>query len=148
MLGIQARITADPTERRAALDEADALLRSGAVSHNQLLFRRDAIEICLDDGDWDRAERFAAGLEAYTSAEPLPWSAFYVDRGRALAAAGRGERAPSRATELRRLLDEGERLGQRVSLPKIEAILTVQADARKDTVGRAGGDSDSGEQKQ
>jgi class 3 adenylate cyclase/tetratricopeptide (TPR) repeat protein len=138
VLGLQARIIENQAARHAALDEADALIQVGAVSHNELLFRRDAIEICLEDGDWDRAERYAAALETYTRAEPLPWSAFYVDRGRALAAAGRGECTAG----LERLLEQGERLGLRISLPKIEAALTVQA-----PIHRADGDSDTGEPK-
>lgn len=122
-LGVLARISKDPAERSAALQEADALLRSGAVSHNQLLFRRDAIETCLEHGDWDEAERFATALETYTRAEPMPWSRFYADRGRALAAVGRGERP----AELQRLLEEGEHLGLKLSLPQIRTALAAQA---------------------
>ena len=44
----------------------------------------------LGQRNWSEAERYADALEAYAKPEPLPWSEFYAERGRALAAAGRG----------------------------------------------------------
>jgi hypothetical protein len=106
--------------RQAALEEGEALLRAGAVSHNHLLFRRDAIDACLGAGDWEGAERCAAALQDFTRAEPLPFSDFYIARARTLAAHG-GQRlnAEALAAELERLREEGERLGLRVALPEI-----------------------------
>jgi tetratricopeptide (TPR) repeat protein len=123
-LGALASATDDPTVRHAALEEGEALLRAGAVSHNHLLFRRDAIDACLGAGDWEGAERSAAALEDYTGSEPLPFSDFYIARARALAARG-GDRwdAAALAAELERLRDEGERLGLRVALPAIERTI-------------------------
>jgi hypothetical protein len=126
VLGIRALILGDRRERAAALQEGDALLRAGAVSHNQLIFRRDAMEVCLADGDWDAALRFAADLEAYTRAEPLPWSSFHIARARAIAAAGGGGRGRPLAAELRRLLDEAERLGMVIAIPGIRSALIRQ----------------------
>jgi hypothetical protein len=60
--------------RQVALEEGEELLRAGAVSQNHLLFPRDAIEVYLKAGDWDRAERSAAELEQYTRSEPLPFA--------------------------------------------------------------------------
>jgi len=114
----------DPIVRQAALEQAEELLRAGAVSHNHLLFPRDAIEVYLEADNWDRVEGTAAELERYTRSEPLPFAEFYIAYGRALAACGRG---PSDTTgivaELQRLLDEGERLGIRVALPGIETTI-------------------------
>jgi tetratricopeptide (TPR) repeat protein len=123
-LGALALATDDPTVRRTALEEGEALLRAGAVSHNHLLFRRDAIDVCLSAGDWDGAERSAAALEDFTGSEPLPFSDFYIARARALAARG-GDRseAAALAVELERLREEGERLGLRVALPAIEMAI-------------------------
>jgi class 3 adenylate cyclase/tetratricopeptide (TPR) repeat protein len=123
-LGALARTTDDPAVRQQALREAEALLEAGAVSHNHLLFGRDAIDACLDAGDWQAAERYAAALESYTRLEPLPFSDFYVARGRALAALGRRsmEAAPL-AMNLARLHAEGEQLGLLVALPAIERAL-------------------------
>jgi hypothetical protein len=119
-LGALALASEDPIARRAALAEGEALLRAGAVSHNHLLFPRDAIESYLEAGDWEGVERSAAGLAQYTRSEPLPFADFYIARARALATHG-GQRsnAESLAAELERLREEGERLGLRVALPEI-----------------------------
>jgi tetratricopeptide (TPR) repeat protein len=123
-LGALALVSDDPTARQAALDEAEELLRAGAVSHNHLLFPRDAIEVYLEAGDSDRVERSAAELEQYTRSEPLPFADFYIARGRALAAFRRGQWDMAElAAVLERVRDEGERLGIRVALPGIEATI-------------------------
>jgi hypothetical protein len=115
-LGALALASEDPVARQAALAEGEALLEAGAVSHNHLLFPRDAIEVYLEAGDWEGVERSAAGLAQYTRSEPLPFSDFYIARARALAARGRDR---FDTAELERLREEGERLGLRVALPEI-----------------------------
>jgi tetratricopeptide (TPR) repeat protein len=119
-LGALALASGDPAVRQAALEEAEALLGAGAVSHNHLLFPRDAVEAYLATEDWDGVERTAAELERYTRPEPLPYAAFYIVRARALAASGRGRPDPA---ALDRLRDEARRLGLLVALPAIEAAL-------------------------
>ena len=119
-LGALALATEDPIVRQAALEEGDALLRAGAVSHNHFLFRRDAIDACLGAADWKGAERSAAALEDFTRSEPLPFSDFYIARARALAAHGaQRSNTASLAAELDRICEEGERLGLQVALPEI-----------------------------
>jgi hypothetical protein len=106
------------------LQEGQALLQAGAVSHNHFLFQRDGIDACLDAGNWAGAERCAAALEDFSSAEPLPFSSFHIARARALAAVGSGQ--PDAATltaELNRLGKQGEQLGLQIALPAIEAAI-------------------------
>jgi class 3 adenylate cyclase/tetratricopeptide (TPR) repeat protein len=123
-LGALALATDDPTARQAALEEAGALLRAGAVSHNHLLFPRDAIEAYFEAGDWERMEHCAAELEQYTRSEPLPFADFYIARGRALAAFGRGQSDPRKLTaELERVRVQGQQVGIRVALPGIETAI-------------------------
>jgi hypothetical protein len=117
ILGYLAAVTQDPTERRAALMEGAEILRKGAVGHNHLWFFRYAVEASLDSGDWGGADRYAAALEDYTRPEPLPWSDFIVARGRVLAAFGRGDHRPGVLAEIRRLDDEGKRLGIGITFP-------------------------------
>jgi tetratricopeptide (TPR) repeat protein len=93
ILGSLALCTDDAAERSAALEEGEALLDAGSVSHNHFFFARDAIDAALRAGDLDRAQRYAARLRAYTAAEPLPWSSAVVERAEALVAHARG--APS-----------------------------------------------------
>jgi hypothetical protein len=123
ILGILALAADDPQVRSDALAEGEALLAAGSISHNHLLFRRDAIDACLDAGDWRGAELHSTALETYTLEEPLPWSDFFVARGRALAACGRGRRDTALVAELARLREEGKRLAFRLSLAAVEVAL-------------------------
>ena len=81
------------------------------------------MEVCLSTNEWDEVERYAEALEKYTGPEPLPWSDYYIARGRALAAHGRGEREDELRAKLRELKDEAERVGFSPALPAIEAAL-------------------------
>jgi class 3 adenylate cyclase/tetratricopeptide (TPR) repeat protein len=119
-LGALALASDSPTVRQAALEEGEELLRAGAVSHNHLLFPRDAIEVYLEAGDFEGVERTAADLVQYTRSEPLPFADFYVARARALAASGRGR---SDTAELDRLRELGERFGLRVALSAIKTAI-------------------------
>ena len=122
-LGAQARITEDPAVRERAFDEALRLLPKGCPSHNHLYFYRDAMEAALTVGDFDTVDRFATALEEYTRAEPLPWSSFFVARGRALCAHARGERSDEQAKALRDLLAESRRVGlEEASLSLARAV--------------------------
>ena len=77
-----------PDDLGAALAQAELIIGQGCVSHNQLWFYPDAIDVALDLFDFDAAERYVSALEDFTRAEPLPWSDFFVARGRALIATG------------------------------------------------------------
>jgi hypothetical protein len=113
----------DAATRRQTRAEAEDLLREDCVSHNYLWFYRLAMDACLEEGDWDGVERYAAALEAYTRPEPSPWSDFYIARGRVLAAHGRGQRDEELTAELERLAEEARRVGLRIALPALEAAL-------------------------
>ncbi|MCH7796776.1 MAG: tetratricopeptide repeat protein, partial [Proteobacteria bacterium] len=123
VLGFLALATDDPDERKRAIEEGEAFLESGAVAHNHFWFYRDVMEMALNLGDWNGAESCAQALEDFTRAEPLPWSDFFIARGRALAAFGRGGRDAATIDELRRLRDEAEGIGFTTSLPAIEEAL-------------------------
>jgi DNA-binding SARP family transcriptional activator len=92
ILGILARFSTDPAERRDCIARGEQLLTRGTMSHNVLQFHQCAIEAWLEERNWGRVEQHAQALADYTREEPLPWSEFYLRRGRALAAAGRGRR--------------------------------------------------------
>lgn len=128
MLGTLAAITDDPVVRRDALNEAEAMLRKGSLSHNFLAFYRHAMDACLRSGDRDKVERYAAALEDYTRPEPLPQSDFFIARSRALVAHGRGNTDDTTMQELKRLRDEAERIGLKSALPALEeAFATAQS---------------------
>ena len=92
ILGFQALIAGDSEARVRSLNEAEIILRKGCVSHNYFWFYRDAMEASLNTGDWNSVRRYADAFEDYTQAQPLPWSAFFIARARALAAYGSGKR--------------------------------------------------------
>ena len=123
ILGALAVALARPEERRRALAKGEVLIRGGCVGHNQLHFYPSAMQVALDLANYDEVERYAAALEDYTRPEPLPWSEFFIARGRALAACGRGRRDAALRAEIQRLRSEGERQGLRIALPELEVAL-------------------------
>ena len=125
MLGFLAAITDDPIVRKNVLDEAEAMLRKGSLGHNFLTVYRYAMDACLRSGDWDEVERYATALEDFTRPEPVPQSDFFITRGRALAAHGRGGRDDATMQELKRLRDEAERIGLKRALPALEEALAT-----------------------
>lgn len=119
----------DSARRRAMLAEGEAIVRAGCISHNWLFFYRDAVEASLMNEDWDEAGRYAAALEQRTQPEPLPWSDFFIARGRALAAFGRGQRDDATIAALQRLRAEAEEIGLRVPIPRLDAALATARQA-------------------
>jgi len=107
VLSLLARFTSNPKQRCSYLAQGEEYLARETISHNFLEFHKNAIEVWLEEREWDRIEDHALALENYTRNEPLPWARFIVARGRALADAGRGKRDPALARELSELLAEG-----------------------------------------
>jgi tetratricopeptide (TPR) repeat protein len=122
-LGMLALATRNSDRRRSALSEAEELLRGDNISHNYLGFYPRAMETCLQTGERDEVDRYAQALEDYTSAEPLPYIDFFIARGRALAAFGRGNRDEATMQELQRLRDEAERVGLKLAMHALEEAL-------------------------
>ena len=123
VLGLLAIATEDAEQRRMALGEAESMLGEGSVGHNHLDFYEDAMETSLRMAEWDEVDRYAQALEDYTRPEPLPRSDFFIARGRALAAHGRGNRDRAIMTELQHLHDEAESIGLKFVLPALETAL-------------------------
>lgn len=122
-MGVLALISEDPTERRLALDTGDEMVADGVVGHCQLWFYRDAIEACLRAGDLDGVDRYVGLLEEFTAPEPLPWSDFFIARGRALAAHARSPDKPEVRDRLRELLQTAATIKMGTAIPAIEQAL-------------------------
>jgi hypothetical protein len=122
ILGMLALAAEDLGLREGSLSEGEALLASNGLAHNHLLFRRDAIDACLETGDRAGALRHAMALRAFTCTEPLPWSDFLVDRACLLATPDSPVARSEQAEKLRR---QGEALGLLVALPAIDAALAA-----------------------
>jgi hypothetical protein len=123
VLGLLAFATEDAEQRRAIPGEAESMLGEGSVGHNHLEFYEDAMETSLRMAEWDEVDRYAQALEDYTRPEPLPRSDFFIARGRALAAHGRGNRDQAIMTELQQLHDKAENIGRKFVLPALKAAL-------------------------
>ena len=95
----------------------------GCVSHNYFWFYRHAIEVSLNEGDWDAAESYARALESYFHAEPVPWADFVIARGQALTELGRKGPNEGVVAQLRQLRDDAARLGLQADLERLDAAL-------------------------
>lgn len=123
-----ALLTDDPEERAASLREGERILDAGAVGHNHLWFRRDAIETGIENDDWDLAAYHADALAAFTREEPLPWSQFVICRAHALMAVARGDNRPDLVEELQNLRREGEKIGILPLLPALDRAIAARAE--------------------
>ena len=68
-------------------------------------------------------ERLAQGCEAFFGPEPVDGAHFIIERGRALAAFGRGQHDDKTLGTIRRLRDEAESVGKLATLPPLDAAL-------------------------
>jgi len=114
----------DDAVRVAALEEGETALHEGSISHNHIWFNRFAMDSLLLVGDWEGVERYATALENYTRNEPLAATDFFIARGRALAAFGRGKHDDVAMSEIQRLRDEANRDGLGCALPALEKALS------------------------
>ena len=127
-LGQLAILTEDAAERRRSLTEGEALLQAGSVGHNHLRFHHHAIEVSLNLGAWDEVERYARALEDYTRPEPLPWAAFWIAWGRALAWNGRDPTRADAIDNVRHILQEARRIGMQPAIPALQRALRGDTD--------------------
>jgi tetratricopeptide (TPR) repeat protein len=120
-LGALALVTDSPEVRAQAIAEAESILAGRSASHNHLYFYRDAMDALLAVGNLAAVERMADALERYTSAQPLPWSRFFVARARILCAWQRGQRDPATVTALDRLRAEARMVGFFIAARALDA---------------------------
>lgn len=122
VLGCYATFVEDRDKQDWALRRARQILKDGSASHNYFWFYRDAIAVCLQREDWEGACRFADALEAYAAGEPLPYTRFYVTKGRTLADWGRGNRVTALRRRLQQLLRQASEAGM---APEAEMIASA-----------------------
>jgi len=115
----------DPATREKYLTEGGEILSQGAVSHCQFWYHRVVMDICYRIGDWQRMEQYATALEEFTRTEPLPWTDYFITRGRALAAYGRGERGEASVAEIARLDEEAKSAQLMTARPLLAEILNA-----------------------
>ena len=118
-------VTDDPQARAHALREGERCLRKGLTGSSYLTFYGFTMEASLHSAAWEELVRYAQALEDLTRTEPLPCSDFFIARGRALAAFGRGNYDDATMQKLRRLRDEAEHVRLEVALPALVATLSA-----------------------
>jgi tetratricopeptide (TPR) repeat protein len=118
--------TEDPAEQSRLLDQGEELLRLGAAAHNHLWFYRDAIEAMIAGGRWQEALRYAGLLENCTRDEPLPWSAVFIDRARALAEWKNGRQDAEAQAALEAVRKTLEAAELRAYLPAVVNALAIK----------------------
>ena len=120
-LGGLAQTAETEAARAAAVDEAEALLATGSMCHNHLMFRREMIDLCLDTGDRAGAERHAVRLDEYLRPEPVPMAAFIIRRARLLARPDPGD--AGWVADLEALAAEANGMGDLLALGAINRLL-------------------------
>lgn len=123
LLSILARITPSAAHRTAALAEGEALLAAGCVSHSYFEFYANAIEVSLEQGEWEQALRYAGGLETYTADEPFPWADLLIRRARLLAEIGEGRVRAGTRDALAAMCAECRRMQMMLALPAVESAM-------------------------
>jgi hypothetical protein len=68
--------------------------------------------------------KYAAALEAYTSAEPLAWTDMLIKRARLLADAGEKGMSKQTRTGLEAVRAECQRMNARTAVAAVEAVLS------------------------
>lgn len=125
LLGILARMTPDPGRREAALEEGEALLAAGCVSHSYFEFYYHAMEVSIEQNAWAAARRYANALSAYTADEPLPTTALQSDRARLLADVGENIITPQIRSNLETLRQHCLQMDAVALVPAIDAALAL-----------------------
>lgn len=86
LLAITAQCEPDPGRQAEWIARGEELLPRAPLVHNQILFRRHAIDWALGRHLWHEARRFAGQLRDYCAErEPIPYVDFVADRALAIA---------------------------------------------------------------
>ncbi|MEW8029610.1 MAG: BTAD domain-containing putative transcriptional regulator [Candidatus Thiodiazotropha sp.] len=122
ILGVLARVTRDENQRHDAIREGQRYLDQGSLSHNYLHFYQNMIEVYLHKAEPERMLYYADALAEYTRHQPLPWSDFYIERGRLLALnlTGKCDRKSSRQAES--LLEAAAKAGIHTGTQELKTI--------------------------
>jgi hypothetical protein len=109
--------------------QIEILHRRAAGAFDQVVFGTDQEQAVLHDAglqdrDWKSVRKYAASLEAYTSAEPLAWTDMLIKRARLLADAG--EKGVSKQTRagLEAVKVECQRMNARTAAAAVQAALS------------------------
>jgi len=122
ILAALALVAGDTEERANALEQGEMLLRQGCPSHNHFWFYRDGMEAAMNAGDFASVDRYADALQKYTQREPLPWTDFFIARGRVLVRYLRGDDGQKAKHDLQRLIRQAKGLRFELALRELPNV--------------------------
>jgi predicted ATPase len=123
VLSVLARVTPDDTRRQQAITEGKCWLDRGSLGHNHLHFYQNLIDVSLNRNDPEGAAQYAQALDRFTQAEPLPWSDFYIARGRLLAEVQQQGVAAGHLQQARQLLETARSMGLYVGTRELAVLV-------------------------
>ncbi|MBM3583070.1 MAG: hypothetical protein FJX36_01195 [Alphaproteobacteria bacterium] len=123
VLAWAALLSDDAAEAQGFLDEGEALLDAGSLSHNHIFFAAAAIDAAIARGAWTGVVRFADRLDRYAAREPAGYSDFLIARWRALARWGGGDRSAEAREQLGRVLNQAKATGTIRGRAEVERAL-------------------------
>jgi hypothetical protein len=115
--GLLARADPNKEDTHRHLAEGQALLEGGSLSHNHILYHLNAMELGLERQDGPLALRHAAALEAYTAAEPLPFTTLFIERARAVVDVWQDPENPEARLRLERIKETATDAGIMLAWP-------------------------------
>jgi hypothetical protein len=115
---VTAQCEPDPALQIAWIRRGEELLARSPLAHNQILFRRFAIDWAIGRRDWGEVRRFAEQLRAFCAArEPVPYVDLLVGRAETLADLAAHPGDPMLLERLRVLRDHARRHDLRFPFP-------------------------------
>jgi DNA-binding SARP family transcriptional activator/class 3 adenylate cyclase/tetratricopeptide (TPR) repeat protein len=125
LLSIVARATDDSEQRAQVLKEGEELLAAGCVSHSYFEFYSNAIEVSLEQSQWQELRRYSDGLRSYTADERLPLTDMQIARATLLADIGEKRATSDTCQKLEALREECRRMNALAALPAVEKALAA-----------------------
>jgi hypothetical protein len=124
LLAGKAAACTDSEQRARLLQEGEATLGNGGFGMAALMFYPSAIDIAMEDQQWEEALRYAGVLERCMEAEPVAFSNLVIERTRALIALARDGRTPALIDQLASLRDRLRHAGFGSLLPPVDRALS------------------------
>jgi tetratricopeptide (TPR) repeat protein len=118
--------TSDADEAEALMVQAEAMLKAGAVAHNQLFGYPELMRLRLAQGRHDEVLPLADALEQYVDDEPIFWARHNAQVARALVRSARGPCDEALRRELGELLAQA-RAGQLMQSAQVLAAALRRA---------------------
>ncbi len=121
VLAITAQCEPDPAKQADWIARGEDLLARSPLAHNQILFRRHAIDWAIGRRLWPEVRRVAAQLRDFCATrEPIPYVEFVAERALAIAGLAEAPDDPAAAARLRAVRDKARAHDLRFTFPALK----------------------------